>query len=249
MENLGWVKMHRKLLDSKYGKNIEMLGFWTYLILNANHKDNYDNEGNLIKKGTFKTGRKKISLETGLSESKVERFLKKLEIEQQIEQQKLSKYRIISICNWVTYQVIEQQIEQQVNNKRTTSEQQVNTNNNEKNEKNEKNIYIVEKQVSSTAKKIVEYLNFKTDKNYKASSRKTIRLINARIAEGFTQNDFTTVIDNKCSDWLKDENMNKFLRPETLFGTKFEGYLNMNKTVDEYDWLQRENERTLKNGV
>lgn len=136
----GWVKVHRKISDSKWGKNLEMLGFWTYLLLNANHKNIYDAEGILIKRGSFKSGRKRISKELSLSESKVERLLSRLEIEHQIEQQKTTKYRIISIVNWSIYQEDEHHIEQQVNNKRTTSEQQVNTNKNEKNDKNEKNI-------------------------------------------------------------------------------------------------------------
>lgn len=136
----GWVKVHRKISNSKWGKNLEMLGFWTYLLLNANHKECYDADGVLIKRGQIKTGRKRISQELRLNESKTERFLKRLENEQQIEQQKTSKYRIITITNWDKYQDGEQQNEQQANNKRTTNEQQANTNKNDKNEKNDKNI-------------------------------------------------------------------------------------------------------------
>lgn len=75
-------------------------------------------------------------------------------------------------------------------------------------------------------KYIVEYLNSKTDSNYKVSSRKTKSLIKARLNEGFTKEDFKTVIDKKCDTWLGDEKMEKYLRPETLFGSKFESYLN-----------------------
>lgn len=73
---------------------------------------------------------------------------------------------------------------------------------------------------------IVEYLNEKTGKNYKHNSDKTRRFIDARLNEGFTLEDFKKVIDNKCRSWLNDERMNQYLRPETLFGTKFESYLN-----------------------
>lgn len=73
---------------------------------------------------------------------------------------------------------------------------------------------------------IVEYLNEKTGKNYKHNSDKTRRFIDARLNEGFTFEDFKKVIDNKCQSWLNDERMNQYLRPETLFGTKFESYLN-----------------------
>lgn len=72
---------------------------------------------------------------------------------------------------------------------------------------------------------IVDYLNSKAGTNYKASTQTTQKHINARIAEGFTVADFKTVIDKKTKEWKGGE-MEKYLRPETLFGTKFEGYLN-----------------------
>lgn len=73
---------------------------------------------------------------------------------------------------------------------------------------------------------IVLYLNHVADTNYKPSSRKTRELIQARFNEGFTADDFKIVIDKKCIEWKRDPKYSKFLRPETLFGTKFEGYLN-----------------------
>jgi uncharacterized phage protein (TIGR02220 family) len=74
-------------------------------------------------------------------------------------------------------------------------------------------------------KYIVEYLNAKTAKNYKTNSNKTKQLITTRLKEKFTLEDFKIVVDIKCAQWLGTD-MEKFLRPETLFGTKFEGYLN-----------------------
>lgn len=73
---------------------------------------------------------------------------------------------------------------------------------------------------------VIDYLNLKASKNYKYSTAKTKTLIKARWEDGFTLADFKKVIDIKCADWIKDSHWNNFLRPETLFGTKFEGYLN-----------------------
>ena len=73
--------------------------------------------------------------------------------------------------------------------------------------------------------RVIDYLNEKTNSNYKSTTAKTQSIINARIKEGFTEEDFKTVIDKKCDEWLNTD-MQKFLRPETLFGTKFESYLN-----------------------
>ena len=72
---------------------------------------------------------------------------------------------------------------------------------------------------------IISYLNEKACTNYRASSKKTQSCIHARIKEGFTLEDFQNVIEKKCAEWMGTE-FEKFLRPETLFGTKFEGYLN-----------------------
>ena len=73
---------------------------------------------------------------------------------------------------------------------------------------------------------IVNYLNDVAGKKFKHTTRKTQTLIKARLREGFTVDDFKRVIDNKTKEWKHDPKMNKYLRPETLFGTKFESYLN-----------------------
>ena len=73
---------------------------------------------------------------------------------------------------------------------------------------------------------IIAYLNKKACTHYRANSKATQRLIKARWNEGFKTEDFQKVIDVKTYEWLNDANMCKYLRPETLFGTKFEGYLN-----------------------
>ncbi len=80
---------------------------------------------------------------------------------------------------------------------------------------------------SSTAiSEIIDYLNQKTGKHFRKSIANTARNINARIKEGFTVDDFKAVIDKKVIEWSKDERMKQYLRPQTLFGTKFESYLN-----------------------
>lgn len=75
-------------------------------------------------------------------------------------------------------------------------------------------------------REIVDYLNEKANSSYKPTTRKTKDLIKVRFKEGFTLDDFKKVIDNKTAEWLNDPNMSKYLRPETLFGNKFESYLN-----------------------
>ena len=73
---------------------------------------------------------------------------------------------------------------------------------------------------------IIDYLNSKCSKHYKHSNRIAREKIRARWNEGFRLEDFKLVIDVKAYDWLNDTKMNKYLRPDTLFGSKFEIYLN-----------------------
>nr|WP_296168296.1 conserved phage C-terminal domain-containing protein [uncultured Ruminococcus sp.] len=86
------------------------------------------------------------------------------------------------------------------------------------------NKYIVE------IKEIIDYLNLKARKNFRSSTAATQSLIKARLNEGFTVEDFKKVIDIKCSEWLGSDYA-QYLRPQTLFGTKFESYLNSIDTV------------------
>lgn len=72
---------------------------------------------------------------------------------------------------------------------------------------------------------IINYLNKKANTRYRVNNKKTKTLIKARLNEGFTEDDFIKVINNKVKEWINTD-MEKYLRPETLFGTKFEGYLN-----------------------
>lgn len=105
----------------------------------------------------------------------------------------------------------------------TTNNNNINSNSINNNSKKE---YIVEQSPTKYPfKEIIEYLNRKSGKNYRYSSKATQKHIKARIKEGFTLEDFKRVIDWKVSRWIGTD-MEQYLRPETLFGTKFESYLN-----------------------
>ena len=73
---------------------------------------------------------------------------------------------------------------------------------------------------------IIDYLNSKCSKRYKHNNRIAREKIRARWNEGFRLEDFKLVIDVKAHEWLNDTEMNRYLRPDTLFGSKFEIYLN-----------------------
>ncbi|WP_336877591.1 phage replisome organizer N-terminal domain-containing protein [Staphylococcus nepalensis] len=95
-----------------------------------------------------------------------------------------------------------------------------------------------DKSPSLPYKNIINHLNEQANKKYKHTTNKTQGLIKARFNEGFTEDDFLKVIDNMVTEWKGSEKMEMYLRPETLFGTKFESYLNKtvvtNKKGDSY---------------
>ncbi len=73
-------------------------------------------------------------------------------------------------------------------------------------------------------KEIMTYYNEKTSQNYK-SIKEFSRKINNWFIQGFKVEDFKKVIDIKTEEW-KNTDGEYYLRPSTLFGDKFEDYLN-----------------------
>ena len=88
-------------------------------------------------------------------------------------------------------------------------------------------------------KKVIDYLNEKTSKRFTIKNKQTIRFINGRIKDGYNENDFKKVIDIKTEKWL-NTSMEDYLRPQTLFSQKMEGYLN------EKNNKKKSNERFTK---
>ena len=78
---------------------------------------------------------------------------------------------------------------------------------------------------SNTCAKAVQLLNDLSGSSFRATTKSTQKLIAAREKDGYTLADIEAVIRHQCGLWAKDANMSKYLRPETLFGNKFEGYL------------------------
>ena len=131
----GWISLHRKLLDNPIFKNHKLLQTFLYCLLKATH-DDYElligDQMVSLKSGQLATGRKAISQATNLTEQNVRTALNKLEKLGILTIKPTSKYSIITVAAWDTYQ----QNNQQVTNNQPTSNQQVTTNNNINNKNN-----------------------------------------------------------------------------------------------------------------
>lgn len=103
-----------------------------------------------------------------------------------------------------------------------SKENNINTNNINKNNKKE-----INKERYLDIQSVVDYLNITLHTKYRYTSA-FVKHINARFDEGYTVDDFLDVIENKYAEWHGTD-MEKYLRPDTLFGTKFEIYLNQKK--------------------
>lgn len=140
--NNGWIKLHRIIKDKAYYRKPHYLALWIHLLLSVNHEEReflWNGKIITVKAGQLITGRLTLSDDTGIPASNVERILKMLENEHQIEQQKTNKYRLITIKNWSKYQTLDTKTD----SKRTTDGQQVDTN------KKLKNVRM--KEITSTA--------------------------------------------------------------------------------------------------
>lgn len=221
----GYVKLYRDILNSIIFQNEKLLKIFIWCLLKASHKEREQIIGRkviILKEGQFIFGRNKAATELDISPSTLWDYMKLMEKYNIISIKSNNKYSIITLEKWGIYQVSENTFGNKYNNvynnKSTTNELQIDTNNKDNNFNNEEN-----KEIYS---RIINKLNQCANKNYRSNTPKTIRCIEARLKEGYTEEDFYKVINNKCDEWLNDNCMNKYLRPETLFGDKFENYLN-----------------------
>ena len=158
MENIGHIRLHRRLLNSKVFAHETALKIWIWCLLKATHKNRFATiqigRGMVtvdIKQGQFIFGRHRAEEELGIDGSTIYRWINKFaseEYECMISLNVNNQYTIITVCNWVSYQIIEDGDEQPTNNQRTTNaphlnnqcttfEPHLNTDNNDNNVNND----------------------------------------------------------------------------------------------------------------
>ena len=212
----GYIKLYRSLAESEIFQNEKLLKVFIWCLLKASHKEREQRIGRQIVKlqdGQFVFGRNTASIELNMAPSTLWDYMKLLEERKTINIKSNNKFSVVTVEKWAIYQCKEEIADIKTDKKQTSNKQQMDTNKNVKNDKN--NIY----------SRVITRLNSVTGKSYKPTTKKTIACIDARLKEGFIEDDFYKVIEIKTKEW-SGTNMEIYLRPETLFGAKFEGYLN-----------------------
>lgn len=216
----GWIKLHRKITEHEIWADVTTFRLFMFLLLKSTYK-NYEHKGLKLKPGQFVRSYAKLAEDLTYYERNARKKVPKSTISNSIK--KLVKHGMIAvnetevgtmftILNYQYYQGFEgvSNVSSERGSERLTSD----------------NYEIQNVDKNSIFIDVIDYLNERSGTKFRHTSRKTQQLIKARFNEGFDMDDFKRVIDTKVKQWLNDDNMRKYLRPETLFGTKFEAYLN-----------------------
>lgn len=187
------------------------------------HKENeweWNGKKFKVAPGQFVTSLEKIAKSAGVSIRNVRTALVRFEKLEFLTNESTKSGRLVTVVNWASYQVRkaegDKDADKGVTKTRQRGDKGVTTNKNER----------MKECKNSIIKDIVEYMNKVCETKYKPTSKETLSHISARLENGFTLDDFKKVIDLKYEKWGSDPKMSPYLRPQTLFGTKFESYLN-----------------------
>lgn len=255
-----WFKLHRKIIEWEWYTDGNTMRVFIHCILEANYEAKRW-QGINIPRGSFPTSLEALSQQLKLSIQQVRTSLDKLIRTGEITKKANNHFTLLTVNQYEKYQENNtpsniqnnklnisslQELEdidnipdnipnnrqitdnQQTDNRPITTPKEIKNIRNKEIKKEEEEEDII----PSLFLEVIQYLNEKTGKHYKHTIEKTKKLIRARMNEGFQFDDFKKVIDNKVKDWSNDPVMEKFLRPETLFSNKFEGYLNENEVQE-----------------
>ena len=218
-----YIKLYRKITDWEWYTDINTKVLFIHILLRASATGKRF-RGEEVPIGSFTTSIEILASETGLSSRQVRTALDKLKKTGEITVKSTNKFTQILVIKWGDYQSFVELNDKRMTNERQTDDKRMTTikeskESKESKENNNKPSGLI------PYDEIIEYLNQVTGRNYKVS-QKAKQCIKARWEEKFLLEDFKQVINNMSAKWLSDPDMNRFLRPETLFSNKMNGYLN-----------------------
>ena len=215
MDDSTYVKLFRKFKQWEWYKDGNTVRLFIHLMLDVNFKPSRY-MGHDIPAGSVVTGYAALASQLGMSVKNVRTAMDHLKSTGEITTKAASKFSIVSLTNWRSYQSLESSSGKQVAGRRQASGKQVAASK-EGNKERRKEIRVM-------ALAVIDSLNLTTGKSFKCGEA-NLRPIIARANEGHTIADFEKVIASKHAEWSSDESMRAYMRPETLFGPKFDGYL------------------------
>jgi len=227
----GWIKLHRKTLDSKVFQNEKLLKTFVWCLLKASHKEYEFFHGRQkisLRPGQFITGRKKAGEELDMPPSTAWFYLNLLKADSTIDIKSNNKYSLITIINWDLYQSdgdnFNSNLDSNLDNKRTTNGQQTDTYKNDKNDKKDL-IYVL----TADEKKFLDILA--TIENYPLDRKRDLKLYQA-LAERYPQLDLIAAIEQWAAYKL-DKPLNEKSNPRSQINTAFKKYLEWGKCLKE----------------
>jgi hypothetical protein len=254
----GWFKLYRSVLEHRHYRKKRVFNeyeAWLDILLLANYTDKtIDIEGQqvLVKRGTFLTSQKKLADRWDWDKRKVVSFLKDSELHKEITVLTEKRWTVVTVLNYEKYQgkTLEIEIKSVPTFAPTFAPTSCtdfipeNTGENDisctdfTHRLTHRSMYTTKEYIKNNKEKdivseVVSFLNEKAGTKYKTTVQKTKAQILARVKEGFVLDDFFSVIIAKVSEWSNDTKMSKFIRPETLFGTKFESYLQTARKAEQ----------------
>jgi uncharacterized phage protein (TIGR02220 family) len=218
------------------------------MLILANHKEGViwvSKTPVKVARGQLGWSQDRLSSEFGWTRQQVRTFLKHLKRDQMINQEKHGKMSIITILNYDKFHGDNQENNHPVTNRQPTDNQPVTTNKNDKKvniEKKLKNLNIY----SAERIEIIEDFNTLFNAEYMPNSEALVKLMNARLKEGHTVEQFQKVHRNMKQAWENDNKMSKFLRPQTLYTGKFSSYLNWRTTESKLSSAGRQTAENMK---
>ena len=237
----GWIKLHRKTIDSKVFQNEKLLKTFVWCLLKASHKEYEFLHGRQkvsLKPGQFITGRKRAGEELDMPPSTAWFYLNLLKDDSTLDIKSNNKYSLITLINWGLYQSdadgVDSNLDSNLDNKRTTNGQQTDTYKNVKNVKNDKKdlIYVLtadEERFLNTLSKI---------ENYPIDRNRDLELYRTMI-ERYPELDLMAAIEQWAAYKL-DQPLTEKSNPRSQINTAFKKYL---------EWGKCLNERSAKHGA
>ncbi len=234
----GWVKLYRSFRDWEWYDSPSCKVVFIDLLLSANHKEG-SYRGVTLPAGSLTTSQAKIAERTGLTIKQVRSALIKLEGTGEVHIKSTRQFSMITIVKWDKYQQEDGQEGEQGEHRGADGGQtegtQRATSKNARREEGKKGRSIIPLCSDDLPRQVIACLNSICGRKFDASKESSLKWARARIKDGFTLEEFSEVFKHKASEWKNDSKMHEFLRPETLLGNKFEGYLQAARSAPEAD--------------